>query len=164
MQTPQVSLNLYLQRRRKRRIVIIISGLCFLAALVALIFYALQDKASFFRIPSEITAEDKASHRLLRLGGYVENGSVKRETSTNIHFTVTDFHHSQDVYFNGILPDLFREGQGVIAEGRFDDKGLFAAERVLAKHDEKYVPKDVSDRIKAAEGKTAGNENQDKNS
>ncbi|KAA6206427.1 MAG: cytochrome c maturation protein CcmE [Candidatus Tokpelaia sp.] len=157
MQAPQTSLNLYLKRRRRRRIIIIISGLCFMVVIVALIFYALQDKAGFFRIPSDITAADKISHRLLRLGGYVENGSVKRETGANIRFYVTDFHHKQEVRFNGILPDLFREGQGVIAEGRFADNGVFIADRVLAKHDEKYVPKDVADRIKAAEGRETKN-------
>lgn len=151
MQEVQTSLNLYLKKRRRRRFIIILAALCFITAIVALIFYALRDKASFFRIPSEVTMEDKVSHRLLRLGGYVENGSVKRGQGTHISFVITDFHHAQTARFNGVLPDLFREGQGVIAEGRFDAAGVFIADRVLAKHDEKYVPKDVSDRIKKAE-------------
>lgn len=155
MQAAQASLHIYLKKRRRRRALIIFIGLVFMTAITALIFYALRDKAGFFRIPSEITAADKASQRLLRLGGYVEKGSVARsKDSAEIRFAVTDFHHSQAVVFKGILPDLFREGQGVIAEGRFDAAGGFIAERVLAKHDENYVPKDVSERIKAAEGRS----------
>jgi len=154
MQTPQTSLNMYLKRRRRRRLALVFCGLCFIAAITALIFYALQDKAGFFRIPSDITAEDKSGRRLLRLGGYVEPGSVERASGTDMRFYVTDFHQRQQVRFNGLVPDLFREGQGVIAEGRFDADGLFIADRVLAKHDENYVPKDVADRIKAAEGRS----------
>lgn len=149
--SPKTVLNIYLRRRRRQRFMIILLGLCFLTALVALIFYALQDKASFFRLPGDITAADKLSHRQFRLGGYVAAGSVRHEENARVHFEVTDFHHSESVSFQGILPDLFREGQGVIAEGRFDADGNFIAERVLAKHDENYVPKDVADRIKTAE-------------
>jgi len=151
----QTSLNIYLRRRRARRWLIIIAGAIFIAAIVLLIFYGLRNKASFFRTPSEITAEDRLSHRQMRLGGYVEKGSVKRGGGAEIQFKVTDFKHDEPVEFNGILPDLFREGQGVIAEGNFDKTGQFIADRVLAKHDEKYVPKDISDKIKTAE-QTAG--------
>jgi len=156
MQTAQTSLSLYLRRRRRRRIGIIIAGLIALAVIVALIFFALQNKASFFRVPSDITAADLASPRQLRLGGYVAKGSVRHGPGAEVDFAITDFHRERQVRFNGILPDLFREGQGVIAEGHFDQSGLFIAERVLAKHDEKYVPKNVADRIKAAGGADSG--------
>jgi len=145
----ETSLNLYLARRQKRRLWVIFAGICILACVAGLVFFALRDTVSFFRVPSDITAEDRVLQTRLRLGGYVEKGTVKHIADTQVRFRVTDFRNSEQVYFNGILPDLFREGQGVIVEGRFDASGIFIAGRVLARHDEKYVPKDLADRLKA---------------
>lgn len=145
----KTSLKSPFARRRKRRLWIVVAGVCILACAVGLIFFALRDTASFFRLPSEITQADRASQTPLRLGGYVEKGSVKRDAGPAVRFRVTDLRSSEPVFFNGILPDLFREGQGVIVEGRFNASGVFIAGRVLAKHDEKYVPKDLADRLKA---------------
>lgn len=140
---------MHLARRRKRRFFILVLGICILAFAVGLVFFALHGTASFFRTPSEITDMDRKSHAALRLGGYVEKGTIERDAETGVRFRVTDLRSSQEVRFNGILPDLFREEQGVIVEGSFDTSGIFTAERVLAKHDEKYIPKDLADRLKA---------------
>jgi len=146
---PKVSTQHYAGRRRKRRLQLVTAGVCVLACALGLIVFAMRDTASFFRVPSDITAADKALHKPLRLGGYVQTGTVERHEGTQVNFNVTDHRKTQAVRFNGILPDLFREGQGVIVEGRFDASGMFIAERVLAKHDEKYVPKDLADRLQA---------------
>lgn len=143
------SIQLGLKRRKKKRLLMILLGLVVLGIAAGLVLYAMRGTASFFRMPSEITQEDMQSGRPLRLGGFVEKGSVNKKQGTEVSFVVTDFSKEEPVLFNGILPDLFREGQGIIAEGRFDQSGNFIADRVLAKHDETYVPKDIVDRLKA---------------
>ena len=138
-----------LRRRKTKRLMMILGGLVVLAVAAALVLYAMRGTASFFRMPSEITGEDISSGRPLRLGGFVEKGSVNKENGTRITFAITDFSNKETVKFDGVLPDLFREGQGIIAEGHFKPEGVFVADRVLAKHDETYVPKDIVDRLKA---------------
>lgn len=138
-----------LRRRKTKRLFLILGGLVVLAIATGLVLYAMRGTASFFRMPSEITTEDIQSARPLRLGGFVEKGSVQKKDGTKVVFVITDFSHRENVQFDGLLPDLFREGQGIIAEGHFNQDGNFIADRVLAKHDETYVPKDIVDRLKA---------------
>ncbi|EJF90583.1 cytochrome c maturation protein CcmE [Bartonella tamiae] len=145
----QMSLQQGLKRRKKKRLLMIVFGLVVLGIAVGLVLYAMRGSASFFRMPSEITTDDMTSMRSLRLGGFVEKGSVHKTDKTKVSFTITDYAKQEKVEFNGILPDLFREGQGIIAEGHFNQNGSFIADRVLAKHDETYVPKDIVDRLKA---------------
>jgi cytochrome c-type biogenesis protein CcmE len=108
---------------------------------------ALNDTIVFFNAPTQIVETPPAPGTRLRLGGLVEAGSVKRDGS-NVTFAVTDGANKVDVTFTGLLPDLFREGQGVIAEGSLGADGVFRADSVLAKHDETYMPKEVADALK----------------
>ena len=132
--------------RKQRRLLVI--GALFLAAgfAVALILSALNDNIVFFLSPSDIQAKHFESGQRVRLGGMVAAGSIKREGHT-MHFTVTDGKQSMDVVYEGQLPDLFREGQGVVAEGSLQGQ-LFKADMVLAKHDETYMPREVADALK----------------
>ncbi|AGF74274.1 cytochrome c-type biogenesis protein CycJ [Bartonella australis AUST/NH1] len=142
------SLKLLLKRRKQRRFVMILLCLVVMAVATGLILYAMRNTVSFFRTPSEITREDILTGRSLRLGGFVEKGTVKYSGKTKVTFFVTDHVKHEKVVFDGILPNLFREGQGVIVEGYFDEQGLFIGTRVLAKHDEVYMPKEIADRLK----------------
>jgi cytochrome c-type biogenesis protein CcmE len=111
----------------------------------ALVLTALKDNVSYFRTPSEIVSghyPEHASGRALRLGGMVEKGSVVH-TGTAVTFRLTDFSSTLSVHYEGLLPDLFREGQGVIAEGKMGVDGVFVADTILAKHDEKYMPPEL---------------------
>ncbi len=134
--------------RKQKRLVIIAGALGFLSAAVALVLFALNQEIVFFRSPSDVQAMNLAPGQRLRLGGLVEEGSVSRGDGVGATFKVTDTSHSVTVTYSGILPDLFREGQGVIAEGAFADGGVFIADTVLAKHDENYMPKEVADSLK----------------
>jgi cytochrome c-type biogenesis protein CcmE len=133
--------------RKKRRIRLVVVGAVMLAAATALIGYAMRDGIEFFRSPSQVAADPPGSGERFRLGGLVEEGSLIRGAGTEIRFTVTDGGAATPVVFAGILPDLFREGQGVVTTGRLED-GVFVASEVLAKHDESYMPKEVADALK----------------
>ncbi|WP_409361701.1 cytochrome c maturation protein CcmE [Bartonella heixiaziensis] len=141
------SLKVILKQRKKNRLLMIF--LCFFVVGIAisLIMYAMRNTVSFFRMPSEITKEDILMGRPLRLGGFVEKGTVQYLGKMKVTFFVTDNAKHEKVIFDGILPDLFREGQGVIVEGYFDKRGLFIGKRVLAKHDETYMSKETADRL-----------------
>jgi cytochrome c-type biogenesis protein CcmE len=132
--------------RKRRRIQMIAIGAAMLAAATALVGYAMRDGIEFFRSPSQIAESPPRAGERFRLGGLVEEGSVARDGG-EVRFTVTDGGASQAVVFAGIPPDLFREGQGVIATGRLED-GVFVASEVLARHDESYMPKEVADALK----------------
>lgn len=134
--------------RKKRRLVLIGSAGTVLAAAAALILVALSEQIVFFRTPSDIVSEAVNPGDRIRLGGLVADGSVERGTGTTVRFAVTDTEHTVDVVFTGVLPDLFREGQGVVAEGILGDDGSFVADTVLAKHDENYMPREVADALK----------------
>lgn len=137
-------------RNRKRKRMILIGGaMAVLAVAVALVLLAFSQDIRYFRTPDDVTAEDIASGARIRLGGLVEAGSVIRGADKHVRFGVTDTLKQVTVTYEGILPDLFREGQGIVAEGRFTPDGVFIADNVLAKHDENYMPKDVSDSLKA---------------
>lgn len=134
-------------QRKRKRLFLIGGALAVLAVAVGLMLMAFSQDIRFFRTPADLTEQDMASGSRFRLGGLVEEGSVSREGS-ELRFTVTDTIKTVKVVFQGIPPDLFREGQGVVAEGRFGDDGVFRADNVLAKHDENYVPKDLADSLK----------------
>ena len=134
--------------RKQRRTVLIGTCLGVLALATGLVMYALTDKITYFRTPSDIAEQKIKTGQRFRLGGLVEQGSVKRGASTTVEFAVTDTLKTQAVTYSGILPDLFREGQGVVTEGVLNDKGVFVADTVLAKHDENYMPPDVAKSLK----------------
>jgi cytochrome c-type biogenesis protein CcmE len=135
--------------RKRRRLYVVLLVLVGVGTAAALVLASLGDNISFFLSPSQVHAQHYGAARQFRLGGLVENGSVERRGTTTF-FTVTDTVEEVHVSYTGILPDLFREGQGVVANGRLDGNGLFVADEVLAKHDEKYMPPEVHDALKAA--------------
>ena len=139
--------------RKQRRLALIGAAAVVLAIATALVLFALRDSIVFFNSPSDIIAKQIKSGTRLRLGGLVAPGSMVRDNQLDMHFEVTDGNRSIKVAYHGILPDLFREGQGVVAEGVLEPGGAFRADTVLAKHDETYMPKEVADAI--AKAKTA---------
>ena len=116
-------------------------------AAATLILNAFQSNLVFFYSPSQVVKREAPAERSFRIGGMVEKGTLARD-GTNVQFVVTDTAERIPVRYTGILPDLFREGQGVVAEGALDGSGVFKADNVLAKHDERYMPKDVADALK----------------
>jgi cytochrome c-type biogenesis protein CcmE len=141
--------------RKRARLYGLLLCLLGLGAATALTLMALKDNLSYFRTPTEIvngTYPERASGRGLRLGGLVEKSSLVHAGS-NITFRVTDLKNSLTVHYKGVVPDLFREGQGVVADGKMNDDGVFMADRLLAKHDEKYMPPEVARALKQTDGK-----------
>ncbi len=134
--------------RKQKRLAVIAGALVFLGGATALTFYALGQRTSYFYMPSDLTAKPVEPGQRIRLGGLVEKGSIQRGQGTEVEFAVTDQERTIKVVYNGLLPDLFREEQGVITEGAFDPAGTFVADSVLAKHDENYMPKEVADSLK----------------
>ena len=134
--------------RKQRRLVLIGSGMAVLAIAVALMLNALRDSIVFFNSPSDVVEKHVPAGTRIRLGGLVENGSVVRGNNLSVRFEVTDGKNGILVNYQGVLPDLFREGQGVVAEGALDPGGTFKADSILAKHDETYMPKEVADALK----------------
>ena len=134
--------------RKQRRFLLIGIGFAVLALAAALVLSALRDSIVFFSSPSDVTAKKIEPGKRFRLGGLVQPGSLKRGDNLAVSFVVTDGNASLPVRYQGILPDLFREGQGVISEGALDEAGTFKADNVLAKHDETYMPKEVADALK----------------
>ncbi len=135
--------------RKQKRLTVIGGALGFLGLATALVFYGLGQKTSYFYMPADLQQTTVAPGERIRLGGLVEKGTIVRGQGTEITFSVTDTEKSVKVAYNGILPDLFREEQGVITEGIFQPDGIFVADSVLAKHDETYMPKEVADSLKA---------------
>ena len=135
--------------RKQRRGFLIGSGVVILAVAAMLVMFALKDSIVFFHTPSDIAEKKVPAGQRIRLGGLVAKGSVKRGEGTHISFTVTDTLKDIPVIYNGVLPDLFREGQGVVAEGLMETGGTFTADSVLAKHDENYMPKEVAQSLEA---------------
>ena len=134
---------------KRRRLWLLVASLSVLGAAAALILTALNDNLVFFYSPSQVAEKNIAPDRRFRLGGLVEAGSVQKN-GEEVRFTVTDTHKTLPVVYRGLLPDLFREGQGVIAEGALRADGVFVAREVLAKHDENYMPPEVAKAIKDA--------------
>ena len=134
--------------RKQKRLSIILGGLAVLGVAVFLVALALRDQIVFFYTPSEIAEKNVQPGARIRLGGLVEKGSVVKNDGATVTFKVTDTIKTLNVTYKGQLPDLFREGQGVVAEGVMDVSGEFMADTVLAKHDENYMPKEVADKLK----------------
>ena len=128
-------------RPKHQRLVLATLAMVALVGAVLLAMWGLQDRAAYFVTPSDIAAGKSASDKAMRLGGMVVKGSLKRDADgLTSRFTVTDGTTVTPVVFRGITPDLFREGSGVVAEGRLDPSGQFVADNILAKHDERYMP------------------------
>jgi cytochrome c-type biogenesis protein CcmE len=123
-------------------------GLFVLAVAVALMLSAFRDSIVFFNSPTDVEQKHVAAGSRIRLGGLVKSGSLVRSDNLKVRFDVTDGNRDVTVAYQGLLPDLFREGQGVVAEGTLDAAGLFNADTILAKHDETYMPKEVADALK----------------
>ena len=133
--------------RRQRRLALVGTALAILSLAAALALSALRDSVVFFVSPSELIAKQPVPGKRLRIGGLVKEGSIVRE-GISARFAITDGNADLPVVYQGILPDLFREQQGVVAEGKFDSGGIFQADNVLAKHDERYMPREVADALK----------------
>jgi len=134
--------------RKQRRLTIIGCSLAVLGVAAALVLNALRDSIVFFSTPAMVSEQHIAPGKRFRLGGLVQPGSLVHRDSLSVTFEVADSTAKLPVTYKGILPDLFREGQGVVAEGSLDSSGVFRAETVLAKHDETYMPKEVADALK----------------
>ena len=133
--------------RKRRRLWIVVIAMALLTVAAGLIMTAFRDSIVFFYTPSELAEKHVPAGRAMRIGGLVEDGSVARSGDI-IRFRVTDMRSALPVIYKGILPDLFREGQGVVAEGTLDNDGVFQARQVLAKHDENYMPPEVAEALK----------------
>jgi cytochrome c-type biogenesis protein CcmE len=134
--------------RRQRRLMLIGAGGAVLAVAVALVLVALKDSIVFFNSPTDVVEKHVAPGTRIRLGGLVKPGSIARGSNLAVRFAVTDGNKEIAVAYSGVLPDLFREGQGVVAEGAIDGAGVFEADTILAKHDENYMPREVADALK----------------
>lgn len=132
---------------KRRRLWLLVASLSVLGAAVALVLTALNDNLVFFYSPTQVAEKNPGPDRRFRLGGLVEPGSIKKE-GMEVRFVVTDMAKTVPVVYRGLLPDLFREGQGVIAEGALGTDGVFTAREVLAKHDENYMPPEVAKALK----------------
>ncbi|HQD66595.1 MAG TPA: cytochrome c maturation protein CcmE [Casimicrobium huifangae] len=135
---------------KQKRLALILGGLGVIAVAVALVLTAFNQNLVFFFTPSQIVAKEAPVGRTFRLGGMVEAGSVKRD-GVNVQFKVTDTAQVVPVAYSGILPDLFREGKGVVAQGSLGDDGVFRAKEVLAKHDENYMPPEAASAVEKAQ-------------
>lgn len=135
--------------RKQKRLSLIAGGMSFILAAVLLVMFAFSQSVAYFYMPGDLATKPIPPDTRIRLGGLVGEGSVIRDAGSTVKFAVTDGHGSVKVTYTGILPDLFREGQGVVTEGKFvAGSDVFVADTVLAKHDETYMPKEVADRLK----------------
>ena len=134
--------------RRRRRLYLLLAAMAVLGVATALMLNAFRDSLVFFYSPTELaTKPDVPRGRMIRIGGLVQQGSVVRN-GADVRFAVTDLKRTVTVTYHGILPDLFREGQGVVVQGKLDPGGTFVADQVLAKHDERYMPPEVAEALK----------------
>ena len=141
-------------KARHKRLGFLVVGLTVLGVAAVLVFRALDSNLSYFYSASEVAYNQAPKDHVFRLGGMVVDGSLKRGEGLTVHFIVTDNASKVNVQYTGILPDLFAEGQGVIAQGKLNSDGVFVADEVLAKHDETYMPPEVADSMKPM--KTSG--------
>lgn len=133
----------------QKRIVLISVLFIGLALATGLILFALSKNIDLFYTPTQVAHQESPRQQSFRVGGMVVKNSVKRNNDLRVQFTVTDFEHNVDIHYQGILPDLFREGQGVVAQGKLDANGVFQATQILAKHDENYMPPEVAPMLKS---------------
>ena len=134
--------------RKQRRMTFIGFAVAVFGLAVFLVLFALRDTIVFFHTPKDVVEKQVPAGKRIRLGGLVAQGSLKRGTGLSVEFGITDMARTISVSYTGILPDLFREGQGVVAEGKLDNSGRFLADYVLAKHDENYMPPEVAKALK----------------
>ena len=143
-------------RPRQKRFMFIAVGVAGVAVAVGLVLYALRGNVNLYFTPTQVFNNEVPNGRSFRIGGLVEEGSVKREKDgLTVNFVITDTHKSIPVVYKGILPDLFKEGKGVVAQGAVGDNGVMRAEEVLAKHDENYMPPEAADALKKAQAANA---------
>jgi cytochrome c-type biogenesis protein CcmE len=135
--------------RKQQRLILVIAALVLLGGASGLVLFALSDSVAFFVTPSDIATGKAEAEKRFRLGGLVVAGSIERDDSV-VRFRLTDQANEVDVRYQGILPDLFREGQGIVAQGTLGADGVFVASEVLAKHDESYMPPEVAEALKQA--------------
>lgn len=135
--------------RKRRRLYLVVAGMAVLGLAASLVLMSFEDSLVFFHSPSDLAEKSMPAGRNFRLGGLVEEGSVVKD-GVDIRFRVTDLAETVQVHFRGLVPDLFREGQGVVTEGQLNEEGIFIASNVLAKHDENYMPPEVSESLKKA--------------
>lgn len=136
--------------RQRQRLALVILAVLLIGGATGLVLAALQDKVAFFVTPSQIAEKSPEPGRRFRLGGLVVDGSIRREADGSVSFAITDKAQAVPVTYHGLLPDLFRDGQGVVTDGTLRADGVFEASEVLAKHDENYMPKEVADALKEA--------------
>ncbi|MGF1474782.1 MAG: cytochrome c maturation protein CcmE [Geminicoccaceae bacterium] len=134
--------------RKRQRLYLVLGALLLLGTATSLVLNALGDNVSFFVSPADLAEKSADENQQFRLGGLVVDGSVKRGEDAEVSFRLTDSEAEVQVVYTGLLPDLFREGQGIIAQGRLLPDGSFRAEEVLAKHDENYMPRELADALK----------------
>jgi cytochrome c-type biogenesis protein CcmE len=137
-------------RKARRRLMVVAAAAPILAMAVGLSLYAMREQVVFFYGPAQVAAAEIPPGRVIRIGGLVQPGSLRKEMGGEVRFTVADNAATTPVIYRGDLPDIFREGQGVVAQGAFDRSGQFQAKQVLAKHDENYMPREVTDALKAS--------------
>jgi cytochrome c-type biogenesis protein CcmE len=143
--------------KRQRKLIVLLLGLLGVSAAAALILYSLRAQTDYFYTPAQIAGGAAPNDKRIKAGGMVVKGSLKRQPdSLSVNFQMTDFKSTVNVRYTGILPDLFKEGSGVVGTGVIHD-GVFVAEEILAKHDEKYMPPDVTAALKA-QGRLANGE------
>ena len=137
--------------KRQKRLAFIVGGVALVAAAAGLVLFALKDNVSLYFTPTQVANHEAPQGRNFRIGGLVEAGSVSREgDGLTVHFRVTDGVKGMDVVYKGILPDLFKEGKGIVAQGRLEEDNVFNADEVLAKHDENYMPPEAKAALDAA--------------
>ena len=137
--------------RKRRRLYIVLLGVSTLAVAAALVLNAFEESIVFFYSPTDVATKNLPPDRRIRIGGIVVDDSVKKAADgVTVEFAVTDVENTVRVSYRGLLPDLFREGQGIVAGGKLADGGVFVADEVLAKHDENYMPAEVADALKKA--------------
>jgi cytochrome c-type biogenesis protein CcmE len=141
---------------RQKRFMFIAVAVAAVGVAVGLVLYALRGNVNLYFTPTQVYNNEVPSGRSFRIGGLVEEGSVKREKDgLTVNFVITDTHKSIPVVYKGILPDLFKEGKGVVAQGKVNANGMMVAEEVLAKHDENYMPPEAADALKKAQAANA---------
>jgi cytochrome c-type biogenesis protein CcmE len=137
-------------KTRHKRVALALGGLAAVGAITALVLNAFESNLVFFYSPTQVVAQEAPKQRIFRIGGLVEEGSVKRD-GVQVSFVITDTAKTVPVHYQGILPDLFKEGKGVVAQGQLQG-GVFMAREVLAKHDENYMPPEAEEALKKAQG------------
>ncbi|MEE8563339.1 MAG: cytochrome c maturation protein CcmE [Alphaproteobacteria bacterium] len=133
---------------KRRRLYVLLAAAVTLGGAAALVLNAFEDALVFFLTPTDLKARAVPDNRMIRIGGLVEEGSLRKSGGIEVRFAITDLTNRVQVRYRGILPDLFREGQGVVAQGLLGTDGVFAASQILAKHDETYMPKEVADALR----------------